>query len=364
MSHELRTPLNAILGFGQLLEMDALSGRQGESVSHILRAGRHLLGLINEVLDISRIEAGRLQLSLEPVPVRETVGQAIQLVQPTATALVISVAADTIDERLHVLADRQRLQQVLLNFLSNAVKYNRMRGTVRVACETTDARVRIAISDTGAGIAADKLERLFVPFDRLGAEATAVEGTGLGLALTKTLVDAMRGTLDVESAVGRGSTFAVTLPRAQAPGAGEEAAELHAAAAAGVAPQRPRTILYIEDNVSNLRLVESILSRRGGFTVLSAMQGRVGFELARDHRPDLILLDRHLPDIQGEQVFRLLQDDPRTRAIPVVILSADALVSGMQALLDAGVRAYLTKPLDVRRLLALIDETLADERRP
>ena len=363
MSHELRTPLNAILGFGQLLEMDALAGRQGESVTHILRAGRHLLGLINEVLDISRIEAGRLQLSLEPVPVRETVGQAIQLVQPTAASLVVAVAADAIDESLHVFADRQRLQQVLLNVLSNAVKYNRMRGTVRVACEANDARVRIAISDTGAGIAADKLERLFVPFDRLGAEATGVEGTGLGLALSKTLVDAMRGTLDVESEVGRGSTFAVTLPRAQAPGLAEPA-HLDAAATAGAAPHRTRTILYIEDNVSNLRLVESILSRRGEFTVLSAMQGRVGLDLARDHRPDLILLDRHLPDIQGEQVFRLLQDDPRTRAIPVVILSADALVSGMQALLDAGVRAYLTKPLDVRRLLALIDETLADERRP
>ena len=362
MSHELRTPLNAILGFGQLLEMDAPSGRQGESVTHILRAGRHLLGLINEVLDISRIEAGRLQLSLEPVPVRETVGQAMQLVQPSADSLGITLAAEPIDEGLHVLADRQRLQQVLLNLLANAVKYNRPHGTVRVACDAGDERMRIAVSDAGPGIAADKLARLFVPFDRLGAEATGVEGTGLGLALSKALVDAMRGTLEVESAVGTGSTFAVTLPRVAAPGAAAGALDDDRATAAPV-PQRPRTILYIEDNVSNLRLVESILSRRPGFNVLSAMQGRVGVDLARDHRPDLILLDRHLPDITGEQVFRLLQDDPRTRAIPVVILSADAIVGGMQALLDSGVRAYLTKPLDVRRLLDLIDETLAGEVR-
>jgi CheY-like chemotaxis protein len=202
---------------------------------------------------------------------------------------------------------------------------------------------------------------LFVPFDRLGAEATGVEGTGLGLALTKTLVDAMRGALDVESEVGRGSTFSVTLPRVPAPGV--TGAMLEESAAAAEAPERPRTVLYIEDNVSNLRLVESVLSRRPGLTVLSAMQGRVGLDLARDHRPDLILLDRHLPDIPGEEVFRLLQDDPSTRAIPVVILSADALASGMQALLERGARAYLTKPLDVRRLLAIVDDALASERR-
>ena len=362
MSHELRTPLNAILGFGQLLEMDALSGRQGESVGHILRAGRHLLGLIDEVLDISRIEAGRLRLSLEPVPVRETLGQAMQLVRPSAAAMDVSVQAEAIDEGLHVLADRQRLQQVLLNLLSNAIKYNRPRGTVRVACATTGERLRIAVTDTGAGIAADKLARLFVPFDRLGAEATGVEGTGLGLALSKTLVDAMRGTLEVQSAQGAGSTFSVELPVVPAPGAARAAAAVELSEAA--APALPRTILYIEDNVSNLRLVESVLRRRPNLTVLSAMQGRVGVDLARDHRPDLILLDRHLPDIDGEQVFQLLQDDPRTRAIPVVILSADAVAAGMQALLARGVRAYLTKPLDVRQLLALIDETLAGERRP
>ena len=364
MSHELRTPLNAILGFGQLLEMDALSERQAEGVGHILRAGRHLLGLINEVLDISRIEAGRLSLSLEPVPVRETIAQAMQLVGPTATVLAVTLRVGAVDERLHVLADRQRLQQVLLNLLSNAVKYNRPRGTVTIGCERAgDERVRISVTDTGPGIAAEKLERLFVPFDRLGAEATGVEGTGLGLALSKSLVAAMSGTMDVRSEPGTGSTFSVELAVASAP----EAAGLAAVAADGplAAPARPQTILYIEDNLSNLRLVESILSRRPGVTVLSAMQGRVGLDLARHHLPDLVLLDRHLPDIPGEEVFRLLAEDPRTRAIPVVMLSADAILTGVQRLLDAGVRAYLTKPLDVRRLLDVIDETLeARDRRP
>src|SRR6266436_6599308 len=212
MSHELRTPLNAILGFAQLLEMDAASAEQRESVEQILRGGRHLLGLINEVLDISRIEAGRLQLSLEPVPVQETVRQAIELVQPSAAEAHVTVRAEAIGEALHVQADRQRLQQVLLNLLSNGVKYNRAGGTVTVACRETTARwLRIEVTDTGQGITADKLARLFTPFDRLGAEASAVEGTGLGLALSKSLVEAMGGTLKVRSEPEVGCTFSVEL---------------------------------------------------------------------------------------------------------------------------------------------------------
>ena len=362
MSHELRTPLNAILGFGQLLEMGALSGKQREGVEHILRAGRHLLGLIDEVLDISRIEAGRLQLSLEPVPVQATLRHAMDLIQPLARGHDVAVQAGDVDERLHVLADRQRLQQVLLNLLSNAVKYNRPRGTVTATCERAGAdRLAIAVTDTGAGIAADKLDRLFVPFDRLGAEASGIEGTGLGLALTKSLVEAMGGAIHVRSREGAGSKFSVELLVVAGP---IEATVAPAAEPAALAdPDQPiRTVLYIEDNVSNLRLVESVLSHRPGVSVLSAMQGGVGLELARHHRPDLILLDRHLPDMAGDHVFNLLREDPRTRDIPVVILSADAIPEGAQRLLDAGVRAYLTKPLDVHKLLAIVDETLGSER--
>jgi len=359
MSHELRTPLNAILGFAQLLELDAASAEQQESVGQILRAGRHLLGLINEILDISRIEAGRLQLSLEPVPVQETVRQAIELVQPSAAEAHVTVRAEAIGEALHVQADRQRLQQVLLNLLSNGVKYNRAGGTVTVACRETTARwLRIEVTDTGQGITADKLARLFTPFDRLGAEASAVEGTGLGLALSKSLVEAMGGTLKVRSEPEVGCTFSVELAVVAAPAEREPIAPVSAPAVDERQPGEAQKILYIEDNLSNLTLVESILSRRPGTTVLSAMQGRVGVDLARDHRPALILLDRHLPDIPGEEVFRQLQADSRTRDIPVIVLSADAMPSRMRQFLDGGVRAYLTKPLDVPALLAAIDEAL------
>jgi signal transduction histidine kinase len=358
MSHELRTPLNAILGFAQLLELDATSVEQRESIEQILRGGRHLLNLINEVLDISRIEAGRLQLSLEPVPLRETVRQAIELIQPSAGAAGVSVRADTIDETLHVRADRQRLQQVLLNLLSNGIKYNRPNGVVTISTEAiAESQLRLRVADTGEGIAPDKLARLFTPFDRLGAEASAVEGTGLGLALSKSLVEAMGGTLRVQSQQGVGSTFSVELAVVPAPTLGAADAVLVEAPANDGAPCRPSKILYIEDNLSNLALVEGVLSRRVGTTVLSAMQGRVGITLARDHQPDLILLDRHLPDISGDEVFRLLRDDPRTRRIPVIVLSADALPSGMRLFQDAGV-PYLTKPLDVRRLLAAVDDSL------
>jgi signal transduction histidine kinase/CheY-like chemotaxis protein len=363
MSHELRTPLNAILGFGQLLEMDTLTLKQREGVEQILRAGRHLLDLINEVLDITRIESGRVPLSLEPVPVEATLRQAMNLVGPAARGLGIAVRAEAIDERLHVRADRQRLQQVLLNLLSNAIKYNRPNGTVVASCDRVASdRLRISVVDTGAGIAGDKLERLFVPFDRLGAEASGVEGTGLGLALSKSLVEAMGGTMHVQSRAGTGSTFSVELLVVAGPletaAVPAVASEPPAGAGAG---HSPRTILYVEDNLSNLRLVESVLRLRPGIAVLSAMQGRVGLELARDHRPDLILLDRHLPDMSGDEVFARLRADPRTRDIPVVILSADAIPGGARRLLEAGVRAYLTKPLDVHALLAAVDESLRGE---
>src|SRR5205809_2206959 len=324
MSHELRTPLNGILGFAQLLEMEPLPAGHEESVAQILKAGRHLLGLINEVLDISRIETGRLQLSLEPVPVDETLRGALDIVRPIAAQHGIELSAEVADDRRHVVADRQRLQQVLLNLLSNAVKYNRTGGVVGVSCEErAGGRLRILVTDTGPGIAPGKLERLFTPFDRLGAEATGVEGTGLGLALSKHLVDAMGGTLDVMSQVGVGSTFAVELPLTAAPVAALE--PRGGSPTVDPAPPDARmVVLYIEDNLSNLRLIEQVLGRRPRTTLLSAMQGRLGLDLAREHRPDLILLDLHLPDLPGQEVLRRLLDEPRTREIPVIILSADA----------------------------------------
>jgi PAS domain S-box-containing protein len=355
MSHELRTPLNGILGFAQLLEMDARDTGEQESVSHILKGGRHLLGLIDEILDIARIEAGRLPISLEPVPVGDAVKSALDLVGPQATARRISLDGGAAFDGRFVLADRQRLQQVLLNLLSNAVKYNHEGGGVTVSCaDGAGGWLGIAVADTGSGIAPDKLERLFTPFDRLGAEQGDVEGTGLGLVLSKRLVEAMGGRLLVDSRQGSGSTFTIELPASSEPtglSSGTDAATTPAARGRG-------TVLYIEDNVANLRLFERLVERRPGVTLLTSMHGRQGVELAVAHRPDLVVLDLHLPDVAGDVVLAMLRDDPRTRGIPVVILSADAIPADVSRLLAQGARAYLTKPLDVGAVLALFDEVL------
>jgi signal transduction histidine kinase len=362
MSHELRTPLNAVIGFAEIMEMDPqTSPRQQERVRHILKGGRHLLGMINEVLDIARIEAGRLSLSPEPVAVDEVLPEVLDLVHQLATQRDIGLALHaTPSPGLHVRADRQRLKQVLLNLLTNAVKYNHDGGRVSLSyAEHIDGRIRITVRDTGPGIPADKLDRLFTPFDRLGAELSGVEGTGLGLAITKRLVEAMGGTVGVESTVDAGSAFWVELPRVTGPLEQFQRDEDHALASRnGQAPDREATVLYIEDNLSNLRLVEHILAFRPGVKLLSAMQGGLGLSLAQAHRPDLVLLDLNLPDLQGDEVLGRLREDPRTSDIPVVVLSADATPKQIGRLLDAGARAYLTKPLDVKQLLDTLDAHL------
>ncbi len=357
MSHELRTPLNAILGFGQLLERQNPTAQQLNRVEHIMSAGRHLLNLINEVLDISRIEAGHLQLSLEAVSVSEVLNEALALMRPLAADRTMDlVVAEPVADSLHVLADRQRFKQVLLNLLTNAIKYTRVGGRVAVSLESTSIRTRLVITDTGAGIAPEKLTRLFTPFDRLGAEQSEVEGTGLGLALCQRLMHAMGGDIGVKSRVGKGSAFWIELPAADSPlnalsqegaGAGE-----HVSATAG------GKILYIEDNLSNLTLVEQMLADESNIELLSAMQGRLGLQLARKHLPDLVLLDLHLPDLPGAEILSRLRADELTRDIPVVVISADATASQIRRLLAAGAQSYLTKPLNVREFLRVIDQTL------
>ncbi|HKQ64829.1 MAG TPA: MASE4 domain-containing protein [Methylomirabilota bacterium] len=356
MSHELRTPLNGILGFAQLLERELEQPEQREGVAHILKGGRHLLGLINEILDIARIEAGKFSVSLEPVEASEVIASALDLVRPQAAARDIGLSTAVI-WRGHVMADRQRLQQVLLNLLSNAVKYNRPEGAVTVSCDRTPSGMcRLAVTDTGLGIAPERMPRLFTPFDRLDVQDGSIEGTGLGLALSKGLVEIMGGTLSAASTPGTGSTFSLELPIAAAPSHEMPADETRAPGAE--APGVSGTVLYIEDNSSNLRLVERIVARRPGVKLLSAMQGRPGLELARAHRPDAIVLDLHLPDISGQDVLARLQADPATREIPVVILSADATPSRTSSLLKAGAHAYLTKPLSVAQFLGVLDELL------
>ena len=359
MSHELRTPLNAILGFGQLLERQNPTPTQRTRVQHVINAGRHLLGLINEVLDISRIEVGRMQLSLEPVCVAEAIQETLDLMRPLAGERRIQLIADVdLDATVHVLADRQRFKQVLLNLLTNGVKYTPVSGRVTVSCAANGSdKLRIRVADTGPGIAKEKLARLFTPFDRLGAELSNVEGTGLGLALSQRLIQAMGGAIGVENSCGYGSTFWVELPRTKSPleqtRPPKERDRKHRRRVEG----KKRTLLYIEDNLSNLTLIEQILEERSEIELLSAMQGQVGLDLARQHLPDLILLDLHLPDLPGWEVLSQLKAGETTSDIPVVVISADATTRQIKRLMKAGAVSYLTKPLDVVEFFRVLDQT-------
>jgi PAS domain S-box-containing protein len=357
MSHDLRTPLNAILGFAQLIEMDARTPDDADSARQIVRGGRLLLDLINEVLDIASIEAGRLSLSPEPIRVADVVGEVVDLMRPLAASRRIAVATDAASHSgLAVRADRSRLRQVMVNFAGNAVKYNREAGEVRIFAEALDgARVRIGVADTGPGIPAEKVPLLFQPFERLGAEYGTVEGTGLGLALVKGVAEAMGGQVGVESEVGRGTTFWIDLPRVSAPAETPE----HRAAPVRATTAASGTIVYVEDNASNVRLLQRLIVRRPGVRLLNATTGAAGIEMARLERPDLVLLDLHLPDIPGEEVLQRLTSDPATQMVPVAVLSADAMPGLSQRLLATGAVAFLTKPLDVTALLGIIDERLS-----
>ena len=356
MSHELRTPLNAILGFGQLLERQTPTPVQKDRISHILSAGRHLLNLINEILDISRVESGRFQLSLEPVLVEQAVDEAIELTRPIAADRNIQIERFGLFEGSpSILADRQRLKQVLLNFLSNAVKYNRPSGRVVVDLTPQEGeRFRISVSDEGPGIPADKRARLFSPFDRLGAEHSDTQGTGLGLALSKRLTEAMGGSIG-EGGPAMGACFWIEFPLVK--GVHEQvAANRSAPLELGPFNGETKTLLYIEDNLSNLSLIEHLLGDCASIKLISAMQGGLGIELAARHRPDLILLDVHLPDINGADVLARLKARPRTHDIPVVVLSADATRSQINRLMALGATDYLTKPLEVDCFLKVIEE--------
>jgi signal transduction histidine kinase len=361
MSHDLRTPLNAILGFAQLLELD-VPAEQSEPVQQILRGGRHLLELIDEVLDIARIETGGLSLSLEPVSVSEIVASAADLVAPLARRRRIAVGVDLGPVAgCFAIADRQRLNQALLNLLSNGVKYNRTAGRLTVSGEQRPGGfLRIRVRDTGDGMTPAQLERLFTPFERLDADHRGIEGTGLGLALTRTLVEAMGGAVGVESTVHVGSTFWIDLRAAESPETALLLAPFEREPASVASLQG--TVLYVEDNRSNVRLLERVLARRPGVRLLSAGQGQLGIDMAREYRPDLVLLDVHLPDISGEEVLRRIRADERTRDIPVAMLTADATPQQRRRLVEHGAGAYLTKPFDVRELLRLIDDTLTNAR--
>lgn len=366
-SHELRTPLNSVLGFTQLLEMSDLSGEDRDSVGRILRAGRHLLTLINELIDIARIESGELSLSVEPVAVLPLIEEASSLMAPLAAERSIQIVHHCPYPTLAASADRQRFSQILVNLLSNAVKYNRRGGSITITCREEGAgQASVVISDTGPGLSAGELTRIFVPFERLGAEQTGIEGTGIGLPLARALAEAMGGHLGASSVAGEGSAFTITLPRA--PDVAPIAA--HRTPLGSPAPPQRETgttigdgtvidVLYIEDNPANVEVVSRFLWGRPGIRLTTATSGRAGLECATRDVPDLLLLDLHLSDIHGEQVLKELRAEPVTAGIPVVVLSAEAAPRIIRRLLASGALAYLTKPLNLTELGDLLDSFTA-----
>jgi CheY-like chemotaxis protein len=365
MSHELRTPLNSILGFAQLLALSDLEESEADNVRQILHSGRHLLALIDEVLDLARIEVGGVSLSVESVRAGDAVAEAVSLMGPLADSRGIELTAKWEDDGDgHLLADRRRLHQILVNYIGNAIKYSPPGSSVRVdVAPVADACLRITITDDGPGIPPEQLGLLFAPFERLGAERSGVEGTGLGLAHSKSLAEHMGGRVGVDSEPGRGSSFWVELPSSPPPTNVLDDREGPPAVEAAVTGLTG-TVLYIEDNRANILLLERLLRRRPGVHLRTAMLGREGLAMARDVQPDVIALDLHLPDIPGDTVLSLLRSDPLTERIPVVILSADATRRQVEELLAMGAVAYLTKPLDVRRLLATLDELLEPSEAP
>ncbi|VXC48307.1 ATP-binding protein [Massilia sp. 9I] len=368
MSHELRTPLNAILGFAQILTSDSLPStleQKKEFASHILKSGRHLLTLINEILDLAKVESGTVTLSMEPVALSDTLAETRTMVEPIAAARGVRVLFPDTPGAV-VLADRTRLKQVLLNLLSNAVKYNRESGAVVVTCEQVAAnRLRLSVQDTGAGLDAEQVASLFQPFNRLGQEGGSQEGTGIGLVVTKRLVELMGGNIGVTSSPGVGSVFwielATTAPLAapSAEGVASETPDVQTVPDEG----EPHLILYVEDNPANLRLVEEIVRFRSDLRLLSALDGHIGLSLARAHQPELILMDLNLPGMSGIEVLKQLRADPLTSGIPVIALTANAMPRDIERGMAAGFTRYLTKPIDIDKFTDAINSTLA-QRRP
>ena len=358
MSHELRSPLNAILGFAQLIESGSPlpTPAQKDSLDQILQAGWYLLELINEILDLSLIESGKLSLSPESMSLAEVMNDCQAMIEPLAKKGGIRIRFPQFDIPYFVKADRTRVKQVLINLLSNAIKYNRAGGTVEVTCSANTAkRIRVSFQDSGEGLPPEKLAQLFQPFNRLGQEAGAEVGTGIGLVVSKRLIELMGGEIGAESAVGVGSLFWIELNSAPPPDLIVEA-DLKAVASARVqSGAQLHTLLYVEDNPANLTLIEKLVSRRSDIRLLSARDGNRGIEIALASRPDVILMDINLPGISGIQALKILAEDPATASIPVIALSANAMPDDIEKGLEAGFFRYLTKPIKVNEFMETLD---------
>jgi len=368
MSHELRTPLNAILGFAQILaskDMPTTPEQKLEFSGHILKSGRHLLTLINEILDLAKVEAGALSLSMEPVPLADVLAECQGMIAPLAAARGVRVLFPDA-HAAHVHADRTRIKQVLLNLLSNAVKYNREGGAVIVDCaRPAPQRLRLSVQDTGMGLSPEQVAGLFQPFNRLGQEGGTQEGTGIGLVVTRRLVELMGGAIGVTSSPGVGSVFWIELDVASVDGTAPAAPAARPAAARPAddaadtgTPARQHTVLYVEDNPANLKLVQEIVRFRPDLRLVSAPDGHFGLSLARSQRPDVILMDLNLPGLSGLEVLAQLRREPETARIPAIAVSANAMPADIDRALAAGFARYLTKPIDIGQFNEAIDAML------
>jgi PAS domain S-box-containing protein len=365
MSHELRTPLNAVLGFAQLMASDTPppSKPQKQSIDQILQAGWYLLRLINEILDLAMIESGKVTLSQEAMSLADVLHDCQAMIEPQAQKRGIRMTFPHFDNMYYVHADRTRVKQVMINLLANAIKYNSKGGAVIVECKmSSENRVRVSVTDTGAGMAPEQLAQLFQPFNRLGQAASGEEGTGIGLVVTKQLVELMGGVIGVSSTVGMGSVFWVELAATSAPvlaydNSSELSIDGRTDAATRTLEPRP-TLLYVEDNPANLALVEQLIARRGDLKLLTAIDGHLGVQLARTYQPDVILMDINLPGISGFDALEILRRDPATAHIPVMALSANAVPRDIARGLEAGFFRYLTKPIKVREFMDALDVVL------
>ena len=360
MSHELRTPMNAILGFAQLLEMDEdVSAEHLEYISEIKQAGSHLLDLINEVLDLSKIEAGRVNLNAETVRYSELIEECLTLLTPLAERKNVTIIRKEKTD-YYIFGDRLRLKQIIINLLSNAIKYNNPEGSVWVRTDSDGNRIRVSVIDNGPGISPEKVDRMFEPFDRLGAEMKEVEGTGIGLTISKKLIEMMSGRIGFSTEAGKGTTFWIEIPKGEAPETEQEKTgeltELFRKQEQAVR----NTVLYIEDNPSNLRLVEEIISKQPGIKLIPAQTASVGLELAEVHRPDLLILDLNLPELDGFGVLEKMKTTEWGKNIPAVAISANAMPHDIKKGKQAGFSEYLTKPLDVVRFIEILEKLLPE----
>ena len=363
MSHELRTPLNAIIGFSEVIfynSKEPLSSSQKKNLNHILKASQHLLELINDILDLSRIDSGKIRLSLESINLAQLINDLSNLVYPIAEKEKVQLNLSKVDPDICVLGDKTRLKQSILNLLSNAIKYNRPSGQVSLkVTRLPDNKVTIEVSDTGIGIPNENFDDLFKPFNRLGADRSEIEGTGIGLAITKKLVELMNGSIIVESEVGKGSQFIIEIPVTDNPIPTINNANPNNQKFLDIEmKEKSFTILYVEDNSANLELIKQILSEFAHIEILSTPDGKIGLDLAKAHTPNLILLDINLPGISGVEVLKFLKDFEETRNIPVIAISANAMESDIQKALREGFDAYITKPIRVKDFLKRLEPYL------